>query len=233
MPAATTIGGAGDSVCVGGPGCDGGDGAGFCRLRREADGGGDSDLDVWVREWAAPGGGAGLLRDEPGWVVLQVRWKAERGTKTPVNALWVQWAWTCLLCLSGSYGQLLDYVIFAVLVFYILTITGSVCAAADASGCGAALQGVRVSGAAGAIYRDGALDLCCTIAIQTSVHVAGLDYRSAGHSCVPGLDADGRRTRESVKASFKKVENLIRWRICWQLNLFTSADEAENEGERD
>jgi APA family basic amino acid/polyamine antiporter len=42
----------------------------------------------------------------------------------PVNSLWVQWAWTCLLCLSGSYGQLLDYVIFAVLVFYILTIVG-------------------------------------------------------------------------------------------------------------
>jgi APA family basic amino acid/polyamine antiporter len=45
-------------------------------------------------------------------------------TKTPVNSLWVQWAWTCLLCLSGSYGQLLDYVIFAVLIFYILTIAG-------------------------------------------------------------------------------------------------------------
>ena len=42
----------------------------------------------------------------------------------PVNSLWMQWAWTCLLCLSGSYGQLLDYVIFAVLVFYILTIFG-------------------------------------------------------------------------------------------------------------
>ncbi len=43
-------------------------------------------------------------------------------TKAPVNSLWVQWAWTCLLCLSGSYGDLLDYVIFAVLIFYILTI---------------------------------------------------------------------------------------------------------------
>jgi len=40
----------------------------------------------------------------------------------PVKSLWMQWAWTCLLCLSGSYGQLLDYVIFAVLVFYVLTI---------------------------------------------------------------------------------------------------------------
>ncbi len=45
-------------------------------------------------------------------------------SNTPVNSLWVQWAWTCLLCLSGSYGQLLDYVVFAVLVFYILTIVG-------------------------------------------------------------------------------------------------------------
>ncbi len=45
-------------------------------------------------------------------------------TSTPVNSLWMQWAWTCLLCVSGSYSQLLDYVIFAVLVFYMLTIGG-------------------------------------------------------------------------------------------------------------
>jgi APA family basic amino acid/polyamine antiporter len=42
----------------------------------------------------------------------------------PVNSLWVQCLWTCLLCLSGSYGQLLDYVIFAALGFYLLTILG-------------------------------------------------------------------------------------------------------------
>lgn len=30
--------------------------------------------------------------------------------------------WTSILCISGTYGQLLDYVVFAVLVFYILTI---------------------------------------------------------------------------------------------------------------
>ena len=50
--------------------------------------------------------------------------KLDPQTGVPANSLWVQWAWTCLLCLSGSYGQLLDYVIFAVLVFYILTIVG-------------------------------------------------------------------------------------------------------------
>jgi basic amino acid/polyamine antiporter, APA family len=44
--------------------------------------------------------------------------------KTPVASLIVQALWTCFLCLSGSYSQLLDYTIFAALVFYILTIGG-------------------------------------------------------------------------------------------------------------
>ena len=44
--------------------------------------------------------------------------------KTPAVSLMVQMVWTCVLCVSGSYGQLLDYIIFAVLVFYILTIWG-------------------------------------------------------------------------------------------------------------
>jgi basic amino acid/polyamine antiporter, APA family len=44
--------------------------------------------------------------------------------KTPVAGLVVQALWTILLCLSGSYAQLLDYIIFAVLLFYILTIAG-------------------------------------------------------------------------------------------------------------
>ena len=44
--------------------------------------------------------------------------------KTPSVSLMVQMIWTCVLCLSGSYNQLLDYIIFAVLVFYILTIVG-------------------------------------------------------------------------------------------------------------
>ncbi|MDR3751754.1 MAG: amino acid permease [Terracidiphilus sp.] len=44
--------------------------------------------------------------------------------KTPVAGLLVQAGWTVLLCVSGSYSQLLDYIIFAELVFYILTIIG-------------------------------------------------------------------------------------------------------------
>lgn len=42
----------------------------------------------------------------------------------PGNALVYQCVWACILCLSGSYGDLLDYVVFAVLLFYILTILG-------------------------------------------------------------------------------------------------------------
>jgi len=43
---------------------------------------------------------------------------------TPAVSLMVQCFWACLLTLSGTYSDLLDYVIFAVLLFYILTITG-------------------------------------------------------------------------------------------------------------
>lgn len=40
----------------------------------------------------------------------------------PGTALWIQCVWASLLCLSGTYGDLLDYVVFAVLLFYILTV---------------------------------------------------------------------------------------------------------------
>lgn len=42
----------------------------------------------------------------------------------PAVALWMQCAWASVLCLSGKYGQLLDYIVFVVLIFYILTIGG-------------------------------------------------------------------------------------------------------------
>ena len=44
--------------------------------------------------------------------------------QAPQKALIMQAVWTSLLTLSGSYGDLLDYVVFAVLVFYILTVAG-------------------------------------------------------------------------------------------------------------
>jgi APA family basic amino acid/polyamine antiporter len=41
--------------------------------------------------------------------------------RTPVFGLIAQAIWASVLCISGTYGQLLDYVIFAALVFYFLT----------------------------------------------------------------------------------------------------------------
>ncbi len=42
----------------------------------------------------------------------------------PGVALVLQAIWASLLCLSGSYGDLLNYVVVAVLIFYILTVAG-------------------------------------------------------------------------------------------------------------
>ena len=42
----------------------------------------------------------------------------------PAFSLAIQAVWTCLLTMTGSYGQLLDYVIFAALLFYVLTVGG-------------------------------------------------------------------------------------------------------------
>jgi len=44
--------------------------------------------------------------------------------KTPAVSLVAQTVWTCVLCLSGTYGQLLDLTMFAQIAFYILTIGG-------------------------------------------------------------------------------------------------------------
>ncbi len=43
---------------------------------------------------------------------------------TPVFSLGLQAVWAALLTLSGTYSDLLDYVIFAALLFYVLTVSG-------------------------------------------------------------------------------------------------------------
>lgn len=52
--------------------------------------------------------------------------KAENLNKNGVPAfgLTIQMIWSSLLCLSGQYNDLLDYLIIVVLIFYILTVTG-------------------------------------------------------------------------------------------------------------
>ena len=42
----------------------------------------------------------------------------------PAKGLVTQGIWASFLCLTGTYSDLLDYVVFAVLIFYVLTIAG-------------------------------------------------------------------------------------------------------------
>jgi len=44
--------------------------------------------------------------------------------KVPSKALILQGIWASILCISGTYSNLLDYVMIAVLVFYVVTIIG-------------------------------------------------------------------------------------------------------------
>ncbi len=49
----------------------------------------------------------------------------DRRTKTPVNSLWLQCFWICILILWGeNYIHLLDYVLYSSVVFYAITIAG-------------------------------------------------------------------------------------------------------------
>lgn len=45
-------------------------------------------------------------------------------THSPDFCLWVQFVWASGLALSGTYGQLLNYIVFSTLLFYILTMLG-------------------------------------------------------------------------------------------------------------
>lgn len=44
--------------------------------------------------------------------------------EAPAFSLWLQFVWCSILCLSGKYGDLLDYVMFVVMIFYIMTVAG-------------------------------------------------------------------------------------------------------------
>jgi APA family basic amino acid/polyamine antiporter len=43
--------------------------------------------------------------------------------RTPVTAIALQTTWSCVLALSGTYGQLLNYVVFADWIFFTMTVS--------------------------------------------------------------------------------------------------------------
>jgi APA family basic amino acid/polyamine antiporter len=94
--------------------------------------------------------------------------------KTPAVSLMVQMVWTCILCVSGSYGQLLDYIIFRGAGVLHPDDCGIVRAAAHPPD---AERPYRAFGypICRHLYCDGFIYRCRTIALQTAVHLAGTD----------------------------------------------------------
>ena len=90
---------------------------------RDCDGGGHPGFHLWLQQRPDSFGRADLLCDGQGPAVFSVRGQCEPASRAGV-ALVVQCIWASVLCLSGTYGQLLDFLIFAVLIFYILTLVG-------------------------------------------------------------------------------------------------------------
>ncbi len=72
---------------------------------------------------------------------------------TPATALVLQGAWASILALSGTYGDLLDYVIFAALLFYAATVIATLCFG-DRAGTGRRLVAIAYVAVAGAIMLD-------------------------------------------------------------------------------
>lgn len=52
--------------------------------------------------------------------------RLSKNSRVPVWGLLVQGAWAAILTLSGTYGDLLDYVIFAALLFYVVSVVGAI-----------------------------------------------------------------------------------------------------------
>ena len=131
------------------------------RRRSSAPSGGDDhgdrdpDLDVRLQQRA----------DSRRRARATTRWRATacssaaRGRSTrstfPPFALIVQSVWTALLCLTGTYGQLLNYVIFAALLFYVAHDHGAVHPAREAPGLPSAVSRGRISGASRAVHPAG------------------------------------------------------------------------------
>ena len=102
--------------------------------------------------------------------------------RTPVFALAIQCVWTILLTLSGQYNDLLDYVIFAVLLFYILTIGGLFRLRRTRPGSGSSLPSRGLPGAPCPVYAGGRRHRNLVADEQARVHCTRVDSGIAGGS---------------------------------------------------
>ena len=118
----------------------------------------------------------------------------------PRNGLIIQCVWACLLTLSGTYGDLLDYVIFAVLVFYVLTIAGLFVLRIRQTGGGASLPGGGLPGASGALRDRGVPDRPgpAVLGEDAGQHLAGTAAGPGRRAGLPALEAAANGVRQNA-----------------------------------
>ena len=115
--------------------------------------------------------------------------------KTPAAGLLIQAVWATFLCLSGSYGQLLDYIIFAALVFYMLTIVGLFVLRFKRPNAPRPYKAMGYPVLPALYIVHGGVDLYRIIAVQAPIHVAGPGDCSARHSRLSLLVPPDRSSR--------------------------------------
>ena len=94
---------------------------------------------------------------------------------------------------GNLYSDLLDYVVFAVLIFYVLTIAGIFVLRSKRPDRGAPVSSFWLSVCAGSVYCGGIRDHVGAAAVQDANGVAGAGDRVAGGSGVLAVVADSSR----------------------------------------
>ena len=129
------------------------------------------------------------------------RWRSStRRITRPAVSLVVQCVWASLLTLTGTYNDLLDYVIFAVLLFYMLTIAGVFVLRRRLPDAAAALPRVGLSGTARPVHRSGRDDRSSAAALQADLHLARTDHRAARGAGVLRVEDEARGVTCGIQA---------------------------------
>ena len=102
----------------------------------------------------------------------------------PAFGLIIQGLWAMLLVFSGSYDELLDFVMFTVLIFYVLTVVGLFILRLAAAAGRAAVQGVRLSRGAGPLCVGLCRHLDRAADRQAGKYLARPDSHAGRHSRV-------------------------------------------------
>ena len=125
--------------------------------------------------------------------------------KVPAGALWLQGLWAVLLVLPRTYdpnthvwgnlyGNLLEYVISAALIFYVLTVSAVFRLRWKRPQAVQTVSDLGLSRGTGRIYRDRRNHSDCVLRISADDHVARAAHRGARNSGLLAGPGRGRKT---------------------------------------